>query len=221
MMRRSLGGAVSNNAETGHPARTSHYKKDEQGGVVETDQLEWLGRCARGEAAACAELVARYGRMVGTIILRTLGRPEDVEDLVQETFLRVFRYLPEFEGRAKLSTWICTVAQRVAVDELRRRQRAVATAPEELAAQVPADDDVLQATEQQQRDTLLRAAVAELPDKYRLPLVYASIDGLDYEAIATMLAVPVGTVKTNIFRGKQLLRERLAQLAPAGGAHAH
>lgn len=207
--------------ETARPARPSHYRKDQQGGAVQTDQLEWLGRCARGEAAACAELVARHGRMVGSIILRTLGRREEVEDLVQETFLRVFRYLPEFQGRAKLSTWICTVAQRVAVDELRRRQRAVATLPAELAAEVPADDDVQQATEQDERDALLRAAVAELPDKYRLPLVYASIDGLDYQTIAAMLAMPVGTVKTNVFRGKQLLRERLGELAPAGGTDGH
>jgi len=170
---------------------------------------------------ACAELVARHGRMVGSIILRTLGRRVDVEDLVQETFLRVFRYLPEFEGRAKLSTWICTVAQRVAVDELRRRQRTIATAPAELAEQVPAEDDVLRATEQHERDALLRAAVAALPDKYRLPLVYASIDGLDYETIGAMLGMPVGTVKTNVFRGKQRLREQLGELAPAGEADAH
>ena len=55
----------------------------------------------------------------------------------------------------------------------------------------------------------MRAALAKLPDKYRLPLVYAAIDGLDYETIASMLGIPVGTVKTNVFRGKQMLRERL------------
>jgi RNA polymerase sigma-70 factor (ECF subfamily) len=160
--------------------------------------------------------VARHGRLVGTIILRTLGRREDVEDLTQETFLRVFRYLPEFEGRARLSTWICTVAQRVAVDELRRRQRTVATAPGELAEELPADDDVPRAAEQDERDALLHAALAELPEKYRLPLVYSAIDGLDYDTIATMLAMPVGTVKTHVFRGKRQLRERLALLAPQG-----
>jgi RNA polymerase sigma-70 factor (ECF subfamily) len=61
---------------------------------------------------------------------------------------------------------------------------------------------------------LLQAAVAGLPEKYRLPLVHAAIDGLDYETIAAMLALPVGTVKTYVFRGKQQLRERLAALAP-------
>jgi RNA polymerase sigma-70 factor (ECF subfamily) len=179
---------------------------------LEADQREWLGRCARGEAAACAELVARYGRMVGTIIQRTLGRHEDVEDLVQETFLRVFRYLPEFEGRSRFSTWLCTVAQRVAVDELRRRQRRVPTVADD-ALEIAAEDNVAGTAEQDDSDAQVRAALAALPEKYRLPLLYAAIDGLDYETIGAMLSMPVGTVKTQVFRGKQMLRERLAGLA--------
>jgi RNA polymerase sigma-70 factor, ECF subfamily len=182
--------------------------------AMDQNELDWLGRCARGDGAACAELVARYGRMIGTIILRTLGRSEEIEDLVQETFLRVFRYLPEFEGRAKFSTWICTVAQRVAVDQLRRRQRSIDTTQEEAGEDVPAAVNVAHDVEQDERDALVRAALAELPEKFRLPLVYASIDGLDYDSIAAMLDLPIGTVKTHIFRGKQLLRERLAALAP-------
>jgi RNA polymerase sigma-70 factor (ECF subfamily) len=184
--------------------------------TMDQQELDWLDRCARGDGTACAELVARYGRMVGTIILRTLGRREEVEDLAQETFLRVFRYLPEFEGRARFSTWLCTVAQRVAVDHLRRQQRTIATAPEEEGAHVPAADNVARAAQQDERDALVRAALAELPEKFRLPLVYASIEGLDYDTIAGMLGLPIGTVKTHVFRGKQLLRERLAALAPEG-----
>lgn len=187
-----------------------------RGSALDADQLEWLGRCARGDAAACAQLVERHGRVVGTIILRTLGRHEDVEDLVQETFLRVFRYLPEFEGRSKLSTWICTVAQRVAVDELRRRQRTLPTGEADAAANVAAPDDVQRDAEQDERDSLVRRALASLPEKYRLPLVYAAIEGLDYDAISAMLSMPVGTVKTQVFRGKQLLRDKLAALAPEG-----
>lgn len=182
---------------------------------MEVDQPQWLAQAARGDPAACAELVARHGRVVGTIILRTLGRRENIEDLVQETFLRVFRYLPEFEGRARLSTWICTVAQRVAIDELRRRQRALPAAPAEEAVEMPAPDDVARTAVQDERDALVQAALATLPEKYRLPIVYAAIEGLDYDTISTMLAMPVGTVKTNVFRGKQMLRERLTQLAPA------
>jgi RNA polymerase sigma-70 factor, ECF subfamily len=176
---------------------------------LDPDQLEWLERCASGDQAACAQLVEQHARMAGTIILRTLGRREDVEDLLQETFLRVFRHLREFQGRSKLSTWICTIAQRVAMDELRKRQRTVRTAPEELADHVTSEVDVEYASAQQESDLLVREALAELPDKYRLPLLYATINGLDYDAIASLLNMPVGTVKTQVFRGKLLLREKL------------
>lgn len=174
---------------------------------MDADPQQWLRRCAAGDPVACRELVDQYGRMAGTIIVRTVGRRDLVEDLLQETFLRVFRALPEFEGRAKLSTWICTIARRVAVDELRRHQRSPVLVQDESDA---ADEaNVEQEADRDATDELVRAALAKLPDKYRLPLVYAAIEGLDYETIATMLGIPVGTVKTNVFRGKQLLRERL------------
>jgi RNA polymerase sigma-70 factor, ECF subfamily len=179
---------------------------------LDADPQHWLRRCAAGDPAACRELVEQYGRMAGTIILRTLGRRELVEDLLQETFLRVFRALPEFEGRARLSTWICTIAQRVALDELRRRQRSPVLVNDENAPDAVDDTDVERDADRDAADSLVRAALAKLPEKYRLPLAYAAIDGLDYDTIATMLGIPVGTVKTNVFRGKQLLRERLEGL---------
>jgi RNA polymerase sigma-70 factor (ECF subfamily) len=161
---------------------------------------------------ACRELVDQYARVAGTIILRTIGRRDQVEDLLQETFLRVFRALPEFEGRAQLSTWICTIAQRVAVDELRRRQRSPVLVSDEDAPDAANAADVERDADREASDGQVRAALAKLPEKYRLPLVYAAIDGLDYDTIATMLGIPVGTVKTNVHRGKQLLRERLEGL---------
>jgi len=185
-----------------------------------SDELTWLKRCAEGEPAACRELVDRYARMVGTIILRALGRSDGVEDLVQETFLKVFRALPEYAGRSKLSTWMCTIAHRVAMDELRRRQRQLPIA-EAFDEELGAEDgpDLEAALSQAQRDALLRRALAALPDKYRLPLVYAAIDELDYDTIAGMLGQPIGTIKTNIHRGKALLRKRLAEVLAEDAAH--
>jgi RNA polymerase sigma-70 factor, ECF subfamily len=175
----------------------------------------WLRRCATGEPTACRELVERHSRMAGTIILRTLGRPDGVEDLLQETFLRVFRSLPEFEGRAKLSTWICTIAQRLALDELRRRRRRPMTTGGDEADEPPDPQDLEADAAQAQSDALVRRALATLPDKYRLPIVHATIDGLDYDTIATVLNMPIGTIKTNIHRGKLMLREMLAKDLPA------
>src|SRR5688572_14013393 len=146
--------------------------------------------------------------MVGTVIWRTTGDHEEVADLTQETFLRVFRALPYFDARARLSTWIYTIAHRVTIDYLRRQGRCKVGA---LLRKVEDDDattaSTLPSTEpdpemlliQTQDGELVRSALAELPPKYRLPLVYATIAGLDYATIAEMLNAPVGTVKTHVF----------------------
>jgi RNA polymerase sigma-70 factor (ECF subfamily) len=158
--------------------------------------------------------------MVGTVIWRTTGSQDDVADLTQETFLRVFRALPYFDARARLTTWIYTIAHRVTIDHLRRkgvwRHDSLRSASEDrdalneetIASPAP-DPEALLVREEHER--LVRDALAELPPKYRLPLVYAAIAGLDYATIGEMLRLPIGTVKTHVFRGKQLLKVAIAR----------
>ena len=178
------------------------------------DERELVARCLTGDQSACAALVDRYARMVGTVIWRTTGDHEAVADLTQETFLRVFRALPYFDAQARLSTWIYTIAHRVTIDYLRRQgtwRRAGFAAQDEgrdaasvqLVSAAPDPEAQLVGVQEQE---MIRDALAELPPKYRLPLVYATIAGLDYATIAKMLDVPVGTVKTHVFRGKALLK---------------
>src|SRR5579859_1272303 len=87
------------------------------------DELESVRRCVRGDPIAAQEIVETYARMVGTILWRATGDSGCVEDLAQETFLRVFRALPYFRGGSKLSTWICSIAHRLAIDHLRKAGR--------------------------------------------------------------------------------------------------
>lgn len=163
--------------------------------------------------------------MAGTVIWRATGDHDVVEDLAQETFLRVFHGLPYFDARAKLSTWIYTIAHRVAIDHLRRAGRwreDMIESPEDpgasLERQPASGPDPETALAREELDQLVRGELAQLPDKYRLPLVYAAIDALDYGTIAAMLGVRPGTVKTLVFRGKRLLKERIeAVLNQAAG----
>jgi len=163
--------------------------------------------------------------MVGTVIWRATGDHSVVEDLAQETFLRVFRGLAYFDARAKLSTWIYTIAHRVAIDHLRQAGRSREDVIDDDEPSVtrfehhPAfGPDPEMAVAREELDQLVRDELAQLPDKYRLPLVYATIDALDYGTIAAMLGVRPGTVKTLVFRGKRLLKERIeaALNMPAG-----
>jgi RNA polymerase sigma-70 factor (ECF subfamily) len=186
---------------------------------VEQDERALVERCLAGDQRACAALVDAYARMVGTVIWRATASDRDVADLTQETFLRVFRALPYFDARARLSTWIYTIAHRVTIDHLRRagreRVQSFASAPddrgvdERTLVSPTADPETLLAVA---RDAeLVRRALARLPVKYRLPLVYAAIAGLDYASIADMLGIPVGTVKTHVFRARQMLKAAIIE----------
>ena len=174
--------------------------------------------CLANDQEACAELVNRYARMAGTMIWRTTRDEASVDDLVQETFVRVFRGLPYFRGRAKLSTWICTIANRVAVDHLRRaaRNREQPLESENdfaVATTIPVahGPDPEQALARNEVDAAVKEEVDALPDRFRLPLVYGAIEGVDYDTIGKILGIPVGTVKSNAFQARRILRERLMQ----------
>ena len=192
---------------------------------MDGEDLRLVARCVAGDQAACADLVEQHSRVVGTVIWRATGDGAVVEDLTQETFLRVFRALPSFAGEAKLSTWICTVAHHVAIDHVRKVARH---REEPLPASTDALDALLEQTgaetvspellaSREEIDRLVQDGLAALPEKYRLPLVYAAIEGLDYGTIGAMLGVPVGTVKTLVFRGKQLLKSLIAEALEKAG----
>jgi RNA polymerase sigma-70 factor, ECF subfamily len=181
---------------------------------LDRDERALVRRCLKQDQDASTELVQRFAPMVGTVIWRATGDHAATEDLAQETFLRVFRGLPHFDGRAKLSTWIYTIAHRVAVDHLRQAGRRHEAGMEETRTEVlddlPAKDTSPEAAvEQEELEQLVREHMAKLPDKYRLPLVYAAIDGLDYEAVGAAIGVHAGTVKTLVFRAKQMLKARI------------
>lgn len=192
---------------------------------MDRDERELVRRCLQRDEDACAQLVEAHARMVGTVIWRATGDHDVVEDLAQETFLRVFRGLPYFDRRAKLSTWIYTIAHRVAIDHRRQTARRPDGSNEAnvgVEHQPSSGLDPELAASRNELDRIIDEQLGRLPEKYRLPLVYAAIDELDHGTIARMLKVRRGTVKTLVFRGRQLLKERVdAVLGRQGVREAH
>lgn len=171
---------------------------------AELDDLTVV-RAAKGKPAATRALVKRYERPVFALLSRMVGRhqPALVEDLAQETFLRVFKALPRFrtDVPAKLSSWILTIATRVALDALKRRRPQLEAVSEGAA---PRLDERLAG---RQALTVIEQAVAELPEGQRAALVLRVFHDLDYAEIAAALDVDVGTVKSRISRARARLRE--------------
>ena len=180
----------------------------------ELDELT-LARARRGDQSACRKLVFRYQRPVFALLSRMLaptGQGSLVEDLAQETFLRVFRNLPTWDvhGRAKLSSWILTVATRLAIDELRRR-RPVAVG-DRIALQLPARDRTDREAERRALGEAIAAAVSELKPGYRAAFVLREYHHMSYEEISHALKCDLGTVKSRISRARRSLREALREV---------
>ena len=166
-----------------------------------------LRRAQRGDERAWRDLIDRYQQPVHALVWRMLvGRARHrVEDLTQETFVRVLRALPTFDlaGPASLSTWILTIATRLTLNELRRPE-AVGLDHDPIGRD-RADADA----ERRRLGAAIAAGMATLPDAQRAVLVLREYHELDYQDIASVLEVDLGTVKSRLARARAALRAHL------------
>lgn len=171
----------------------------------DSDEADVLQAAQRGDRPAQALLFTRYRDRVARQILRMVGDPAAVDDLVQEVFIAAFTALPRFRGDAQLGTWLYAIATnrtRNWWDSQRRRRRRedIASArPPEPQADPEADLDA-----QQQRDRLY-TALATLPDKLREAFVARAIEGLSLLEAAAILGAPISTISYRTRRAEQLL----------------
>lgn len=174
-----------------------------------------LRRAQRGDERAWRDLVERYQQPIHALIWRLLaGRARHrVEDLVQETFVRVLRALPGFDpaGPASLSTWMLTIATRLALNEMRRPEA------EALHDEPPGTERTDAAAERRRLGAAIAAGMATLPDGQRAVLVLREYHGLDYQDIAAVLELDLGTVKSRLARARAALREHLTAALPELG----
>lgn len=171
-----------------------------------------LARAMRGDRQAFRALVERYERPVFALLGRMLfrsGRESLVEDLAQETFVRIFRFLPDFgsDGRTNLSAWILTIAARLAIDELRRRPPRAE--PLEVALAVAAECAADERSDRRRVADAIERAVAELTPEYRAVFLLREVHDMDYESIAEALRLDLGTVKSRLSRARAALRRAL------------
>jgi RNA polymerase sigma-70 factor, ECF subfamily len=170
-----------------------------------------LGRCKALDPIAFRAFLVRYERPVFALLGRIVGRGPEVEDLAQETFLRAFRAFPRFDldGPARPSTWLLTIATRLALDARRKKSP-------ELSAPDPSDERSPE--KESSRGELRRAiarAVESLSDDQRAAFVLAEFHGFALKEIAEAVGVPEGTVKTRLFRAREKLSALLVEFQEA------
>ena len=176
-----------------------------------------LTRAAQaGDRHALEQLLRRHHDQIHAICRRLAGNDADGQDATQEALIAIVKGLPRFHGRAKFSTWAYRVATNAALDELRRRSRrpvpTLTHAEDRLTGAPTADDPATVAVRLD-----LDAALAQLPEEFRAPVVLRDVAGCDYAEISSILRIPAGTVRSRIARG----RGRLAELMKVNGGNHH
>jgi len=180
-------------------------------------------RCSlEGDARAFGEIVARYDQRLLNFVYRTIGDRERAQDLVQETFVRVYRHLHRFDQTKKFSTWIYTIASNLAKNELRNRSRNPLVLFQTIKKNWDADHRPLEWEDTQYKpDDLFRKrhlrekvdeAVKLLPQHHRIVFVLRELEGKTYEEIAEITGCNLGTVKSRLNRARNNFATIIAPL---------
>jgi RNA polymerase sigma-70 factor (ECF subfamily) len=165
-------------------------------------------------------LVERYAPRMFALVRHYSQNAVEVEDIVQDTFLKAFRRLDSFQEQSSFYTWLCRIAINTALDTLKRAGRnpvqsvedpELVTAPERRGTALPAPDTRL---EQQEVAAVTQRVLGELPEIFRTVLVLREFEELAYQEIADLLGISIGTVESRLFRARARFRERLLALYP-------
>lgn len=170
-------------------------------------ERDLVERCRRGDEGAFQQLIDEHKRLVVALIARTIPDRSRVEDVSQDVFLRIYRGLPYFRGESRLSTWIYRIVANVCAQEQTRRPAPVSMDDDSRRPAAPAAAD-RQFSDLELRERLEKA-IARLPANYRLLVAAHYLEGVQYEDLAEALELPLGTVKTQLYRAKQQLRRIL------------
>ena len=182
----------------------------------ELDELTFR-RAQAGDEAACRALVDRYQAPLYALLWRVLepaGGQEAVEDLCQETFIRVFGAIDRFTygGPARPSTWILTIGTRLALNEARRRARSVVQPAGEQLDRVGGARRADEALRRRRLGRAIRGALGELGPELRAAFILREYHGMEYAEIATACGVELGTVKSRLSRARARLRSALNEV---------
>lgn len=171
-----------------------------------------------GQEELFGELIGRYqGRLVN-YLYRMLRNEEDAHDLAQEVFVKIYDALDRFDPRYRFSTWLFRVAQNAAIDQIRKRRLKLVSLhrPDDADGEggeweLPGNEPTpYQEARNVERGVAIHEAIEALPWEYKELITLRHYAELSYDEIATLKKMPLGTVKNKLFRGRQMLKERLS-----------
>ena len=181
---------------------------------IKYSDKELILRFQQGDELAYVELVNRYRNRLINFVFRFVGTKEESEDIVQDTFVKLFEKKDYYRPISEFSTWIFTIASNLAKTELRKRKRRKTSSLSDLGLEnkdfdVPVKDTTDEETLDEFADSQIQDAIQSLQIHFRTALILRDIEELSYEEISKILDVPLGTIKSRINRARLQLQEKL------------
>lgn len=170
-----------------------------------SDQLI-IQRCLNGDISAFRELYDEHKDRLFNIAMRIHGNVQEAEDVLQETFVRIYRALPGFKGTCKLSTWLYRILLNTSFSSLKRKKS------HEKKLEGYLQDQSTQSMESRENPAIhviLEQEIGSLPPGYRSVFVLHEVEGFSHEEIGDMLEISAGTSKSQLFKAKKILQKRL------------
>jgi RNA polymerase sigma-70 factor, ECF subfamily len=201
-------------------AQATPRQPSQEIGEEAAEERACIARAQKGDQEAFASLVSRHQRQVYQLAVRMLRDEDEASEATQEVFLAAWQHLRSFRGDARLATWLYRITYNhcLKVSDSRRRdmeaRQALADATRERQPASPLSATLALAAERDVQATV-RQQIDQLPQKYKRALVLRHLQDLSYEEMADVMRVPIGTVKTQLFRARALLKERLDALERA------
>jgi RNA polymerase sigma-70 factor (ECF subfamily) len=172
-----------------------------------SQDAQLLARVVEGDHDAFTAIMRSHEDRVFSVCLRIMGSRDQALDATQETFLTTFRKASQFKGDSALGTWIYRIAVNTCYDQLRKqKRRKTDPMPEHLD---PADYSAEDAVDAAGLRPEIRRALAAIPEDFRTAVILSDIEGMGLPDVAEILEIPVGTVKSRVFRGRRLLANEL------------
>jgi len=173
------------------------------------EDSELISQVLKGNRNAFTFLVNRYQKLVVHITGRLIQRQDELEDVCQEVFLKVFQNLAKYRNECKLSTWIATIAYNTSINYLRKFKKGDEVNPDESIAFKNLSDFKILDYEKEDLHRYIREQIELLPVQYRTVLTLYHLEEFSYQEIEQITGMPEGTIKSYLFRAKALLKEKL------------
>lgn len=187
------------------PVNITMYGKDEN---ISEDRM--IRQVLAGDKDAFRLLVENYQNLVAHVVFRMVKCREDREDICQDVFMKIYQNLPNFRGQSKLSTWIARIAYNTCINHLEKKRALVS---DDLLIEnyvsENSDDSVHKDIEEGDIKEKLTALIELLPEIFRIVITLYHLEGMKYQEISQVLDKPEGTIKSYLYRARQLLKVAL------------